>query len=127
MFDSQRSPCPIASSLDLIGDRWTLVLLRDMMLGKTTYSELLDSPECITTSVLAERLERMQKHGLIERQQYQDRPRRFRYLLTAKGRDLLPVAQALCRWGNRHLDDTWIPPERFMSANPADLPLAARD
>lgn len=92
-----------------------MVLLRDMINGKTKYSEFLDSPEKIATNVLGDRLSKMLENGLITRNTYQTRPNRHEYHLTDKGKDLLPVLQALCRWGNRHLPGTWVPPQSFMS------------
>lgn len=115
MPDSPRSGCPIAQSLELIGDRWTMILLRDMINGKTKYSEFLDSPEKIATNVLGDRLAKMLENGLVTRNTYQTRPVRHEYQLTERGKDLLPVLQALCRWGNQHLPGTWIPPQSFMS------------
>ena len=109
-----RSGCPIASSLDLIGDTWSLVILRDLINGKTRYGEFLDSPEGITTNVLADRLAMMEEEGLIERRKYQDKPKRYEYVLTKKGRDLHPVLQAYCRWANKHIPGTWVPPAAFM-------------
>lgn len=109
-----RSGCPIATTLDLVGDRWTLVLLRDMIMGKSRYSEFLESPERITTNVLADRLSKMEQAGIISRTAYQARPKRYAYTLTDKGRDLQPVAQAMCRWANKHVPDTWVAPDRFM-------------
>jgi DNA-binding HxlR family transcriptional regulator len=109
-----RSGCPIASTLDLVGDRWTLVLLRDMINGKARFSQFLDSPERITTNVLTDRLGKMEQAELVSRKPYQTRPKRFAYTLTDKGRDLLPVVQAMCVWGNRHMPDTWKPPAEFM-------------
>jgi DNA-binding HxlR family transcriptional regulator len=110
-----RSPCPIATTLDIVGDRWSLVLVRDMLTGKSKYSEFLQSPERITTNILADRLSRMEETGLISRTLYQERPKRYAYALTEKGRGLIPVVQAICRWANRHEPDTWTPPERFMA------------
>ena len=113
--EDRRSDCPIATSLDIIGDRWTLVILRDMINGKTKFSEFLDSPERITTSVLTDRLALIEAAGLATRKAYQDRPKRYAYELTEKGRGLLPVMQEICRWANRHYPDTWIPPAKFMA------------
>lgn len=110
-----RSGCPIATTLDLVGDRWTLVLLRDMINGKARFSEFLDSPERITTNVLTDRLGRMEAAGLVVRSVYQERPRRFAYSLTEKGAALTPVIQAMCRWANAWIPGTWIPPEHFMA------------
>ena len=110
-----RSLCPIASSLDLIGDRWTMVILRDLINGKTRYSDFLTSPERITTSILADRLERMEAAGLITRAPYQERPVRYSYELTEMGRGLHPALRELCRWANRFLPSTWTPPAHFMA------------
>lgn len=120
MKSAFRSPCPIATTLDLVGDRWTLVLVRDMVTGKSRYSEFLQSPERITTNILADRLARMEEAGLVSRTPYQLRPKRYAYALTEKGRALLPVAQAMCRWANRYVPGTWVPPESFMKAGGED-------
>jgi DNA-binding HxlR family transcriptional regulator len=109
-----RSACPIASSLEIIGDRWTLVLVRDMVNGKSKFNEFLNSPEKITPSVLKDRLTQMEADGLIERKPYSARPPRFEYQLTSAGKGLLGVMQALCLWGNATIDGTWIAPESFM-------------
>ncbi|MEM9571011.1 MAG: helix-turn-helix domain-containing protein [Pseudomonadota bacterium] len=110
-----RSGCPIATTLDYIGDRWTLVIVRDLLNGKKRYSEFLESPERITTNVLADRLSKLERSGLAEKSLYQARPKRFEYQLTAMGKDLLPILHAMCRWGNAHVPDTWEPPQSFMS------------
>jgi len=102
----QRSTCPVACMLDLLGDKWTLLLVRDLLLGKGTYTEFQQSPEGIPTNILAERLKRLQVAGVIEKLPYQERPVRYRYQLTNKGRDLYPVLSAMIDWGNRYIDDT---------------------
>ena len=104
--DFKRSPCPVANTLDLIGDKWTLLVVRDLLLGKRTYGELLDSPERIPTNLLADRLKRLEHAGLIESAAYQDRPVRYAYTLTAKGAALGDVLQAFVRWGNAHIPGT---------------------
>ncbi len=109
-----RSACPIATTLDMVGDRWSLVILRDMFTGKTRFSDFLDSPERITTNVLTDRLVQLEAAGLIERTAYQQRPARYEYRLTGMGRGLLPVLQEICRWANRHVPGTWTPPASFM-------------
>jgi DNA-binding HxlR family transcriptional regulator len=114
MTDFARSPCPIASTLDLVGDRWTLVVIRDMFNGKSRYKEFADSPEGIPTNILAERLKRLTENGLAEKQLYEAHPPRFEYRLTHKGAELLPVLQEICKWANVHIPDTWIPPPAFM-------------
>ena len=110
----QRSGCPISTSLEGIGDRWTLVIVRDMVLGKKRFAEFLASPERITTNILTDRLAMMEQLGLVQKKPYQKRPLRFAYSLTPKGLGLLPVLQEMCRWGNHHIPGTWIPPESFM-------------
>ena len=101
-----RSSCPVACSLDLLGDKWTLLVVRDLLLGKTTYTEFQKSPEGIPTNILAERLKRLQAAGIIEKSRYQERPVRYAYHLTAKGRDLRPVLSAMIDWGNKYIPGT---------------------
>jgi len=115
---SLRSGCPIASALDLVGDRWTLVLVRDLLNGKKRFSEFLSSPEQITTSVLTARLKALESSGLVEKSAYQLRPRRFEYTLTESGTHLAPVLQEMCVWSNRFIKDTWVPPKAFMDYKP---------
>lgn len=110
-----RSPCPIATTLDIVGDRWTLVVVRDMLTGKKRFSEFLDSPEGIATNVLSDRLALIEQAGLVTKAPYQLRPKRFEYTLTTKGEDLLPTLQEMSRWANRHIPGTWTPPESFMA------------
>lgn len=101
-----RSPCPVACSLDLLGDKWTLLVVRDLLLGKTTYTEFQNSPEGIPTNILAERLKRLQAAGIIDKARYQERPVRYAYHLTEKGRDLRPVLSAMIDWGNKYIAGT---------------------
>ena len=107
-----RSACPVACSLDLLGDKWTLLVVRDLLLGKTTYTEFQKSPEGIPTNILAERLKRLQAAGIIEKSRYQERPVRYAYQLTTKGRDLLPVLSAMIDWGNKYVPGT-VPREQI--------------
>lgn len=91
------------------------MILRDLFCGKKTYSELAGSPEKIPTNRLAERLKMLESEGLISRVQYQERPKRYEYVLTPKGGDTLPILQEIARWGFRHIEDSWAPPDWFMS------------
>lgn len=109
-----RSSCPVAATLDLLGDRWSLILVRDMLVGKTRFGEFLVSPEGITTNILADRLKRLESWGVVERSTYAERPPRYDYRLTAKGRALLPVLQEMARWANRHVPGTARAPDAFM-------------
>lgn len=99
-----RSLCPIAGALDVLGDTWTLLLMRDLLFyDKHRFAEFLDSPEGISTNILAERLKRLEQRGLVERRRYQQRPPRDEYYLTARGHDLLPVLRELIQWGKQHV------------------------
>jgi DNA-binding HxlR family transcriptional regulator len=109
----KRSPCPVAGTLDILGDKWTLLVVRDLLMGKTTYGDFHKSPERIPTNILAERLKRLEQAGIIEKSRYQQRPVRYAYTLTGKGRDLQPVLLALVDWGNRHLPGT-LPKARIL-------------
>lgn len=110
----RRSGCPIACTLDLVGDKWTLVVVRDMLTGKKRFSDFRKSPEGIPTNILADRLRRMEEAALIEKTEYEKKPQRFEYSLTARGEALLPVLQNICRWANKFLKGTWVPPASFM-------------
>ena len=107
----RRSSCPAACALDIAGDRWTLLIVRDLLRGRTTYGALAASDEGIPTNILADRLRRMQQAGLIVAKPYQERPLRHAYELTAKGRGLGDVLASLARWGKRYVPGTRIPPE----------------
>jgi DNA-binding HxlR family transcriptional regulator len=104
----RRSSCPVACTLDLIGDRWTLLVVRDLLFGKTRYGELLESAEAIPTNILAERLKRLCEAGLVESSPYSEHPRRLEYRLTERGRELAAIVQALAGWGLEHLPDTQV-------------------
>lgn len=99
----------MALALDILGDRWTLVIIRDLFLGRRRFGEFLESPERITTNILADRLRRLEGEGLIEKLAYQDHPPRHEYGLTAKGRELEPVLRELRKWGLRHIPGAAIP------------------
>ena len=102
----RRSACPIACSLDLIGDRWTLLLIRDLLQGKHRYGEFLASAEGIPTNILADRLRRLEQAGLVTAEQYGSHPRRKDYHLTEAGRALSPAVTALRDWGLAHIPET---------------------
>jgi len=106
-----RSSCPAACALDVAGDRWTLLIVRDLLRGRDTYTKLAGSDEKIPTNILADRLKRMEEHGLIEAKPYQDKPLRHAYSLTAKGRDLGKVLAAVAQWGKKHIRGTVVAAE----------------
>lgn len=99
MKAERRSPCPIACLLDLVGDRWTLLVLRDMFLGRMRFREFAHGPENIPTNILTERLRRLVDHGVVEKVPADDGSRRMAYRLTAKGQALGPVLVAMRDWG----------------------------
>ena len=92
--------CSIAGALELIGDRWTLLLIRDLSLGLRRHDELRKSTG-IPTATLAARLKHLVEHGIVERVPFPERPPRVEYRLTAKGLDLWKVSVALREWGDR--------------------------
>jgi DNA-binding HxlR family transcriptional regulator len=104
--DCKRSVCGVACSLDLLGDKWTLLVVRDLLLGKHTYGELQASPEGVPTNILADRLKRLQAEGMVYKTVYQERPRRYAYHLTDKGSDLMPVLRSMVQWANQHVPGT---------------------
>jgi DNA-binding HxlR family transcriptional regulator len=116
----RRSRCPVACTLDIIGDRWTLLVVRDLMRGKRRFAELVESPEHIPTNILADRLKRLVSLGVIQSRQYSDRPPRVEYLLTAKGEDLRPVMGAMVEWGVKHAGGRVPQPLPPRSDDPSD-------
>lgn len=113
-----RSGCPIASTLDILGDKWSLVIVRDLFTGKQRFNEFAASPERIPTNLLSQRLRQLEEQGLVAKAPYQERPRRYAYTLTPAGRALLPILQDISRWANAHMPGTWVPPEAFMRMKP---------
>ena len=101
-----RSNCPVACTLDLVGDRWSLLVIRDLLGGKKRYGDLLASREHIPTNILAERLKRFEQAGLLERIPYSEHPPRYEYRLTAAGRSLGRAVDALATWGLGHFPGT---------------------
>lgn len=114
----RRSRCPIAVTLDTVGDTWSLIILRDMFAGKRRFSEFLESPEGIKRNILTERLKRLERAGIILRMPYQQRPERFEYRLTRSGTELLPVLQAIARWAANNVEGVWTPSAEFFSWKP---------
>src|SRR3989304_2509627 len=94
--------CPIAQALDIVGDRWTLLIVRDLFLGQRRYGELLQSSPGIPPKLLSDRLKRLEGHGLIERAIYSEHPLRAEYRLTERGLTLAPVLGAILTWGLEH-------------------------
>jgi DNA-binding HxlR family transcriptional regulator len=107
----KRSDCVIACALDVVGDKWTLLIVRDLLLGRSRYGEFLNAGEGIPTNILARRLRRLEAAGLVERK-LDPRPRsRYAYRLTRSGRRLGHVLAALRDWGRRHIPGTRVAPQ----------------
>jgi DNA-binding HxlR family transcriptional regulator len=99
----QQKNCPVARTLDVIGERWTILLLRDLFLrGPRRFQDFQESLAGVAPNTLSARLKDMEKHGLIERRAYSNHPPRLEYQLTEKGKSLAPVLKALRDWGQRH-------------------------
>ena len=95
--------CPVARTLDVIGERWTILVLRDLYLkGPRRYQDFQDSLVGAAPNTLSARLKAMEAHGLIERKLYSEHPPRLEYHLTEKGKSLAPVLKALRDWGKAH-------------------------
>lgn len=101
--------CTIARTLSVIGDRWTLLILRDAFLGTRRF-EAFQTSLGITRHRLADRLARLVQHGVLRRERYQDRPPRFEYRLTDKGHGLYPVVVSIAEWGDKHMAGRKGPP-----------------
>ncbi len=95
--------CPVARTLDLIGARWTILLLRDLLLqGPRRFQDFQTSLPGIAPNVLSARLKSLEDSGLVRRQPYNDRPPRLEYVLTDKGKSLGPIVKAMREWGGKH-------------------------
>lgn len=104
---NRRSPCPIACTLDLIGDKWTLLVLRDILFfQKSKFDEFLDSPEKISTNILTDRLHKLEAAGLISKTPYSNHRLRMAYSATSKGESLAPILKQLVDWGMQNLEET---------------------
>ena len=105
--------CSIARALEVVGERWTLLVLRDVFLGLHRFDELIASLG-VTRTVLTHRLRKLVDEGVLERQRYQERPERFSYHPTEKGRALLPALMGLMRWGDAYYAGPAGPPRLLL-------------
>ena len=99
----KRSNCAVACTLDLIGDKWTLLIIRDMFFGKTRYKEFQDSEEGIPTNILTNRLRKLESAGLVAKSPYQKNPVRYEYRLTGAGRSLGPILKSIINWAGEYI------------------------
>jgi DNA-binding HxlR family transcriptional regulator len=103
MASSYNLNCPIARALDIIGERWTVLILRDLLRqGPRKFQEFEQSLSGISPNTLSARLKTLEEHGIISRRFYEQHPPRAEYLLTPKGRELGPAMKALLEWGRKH-------------------------
>ena len=97
--------CPISTTLDILGDKWTLLIIRDLMFGgKRTYGEFLQSEEKIATNILADRLLILEKTGIVEKKAFPGNRVKNLYQLTRKGVDLMPILFEIILWGDKYLE-----------------------
>ena len=125
--DYEGQVCSIARALEVVGDRWTLLVIRDVALGRHRFDELLGSLG-VASNVLSDRLNRLVAEGVLERVRYSERPERFEYHLTPKGRELGVALLALMQWGDRYLSDK--PPRiarRRSDRSPVSVRVVAKD
>ena len=106
----RRSNCPISNVLDFVGDKWSLLIVRDLMFfGKRSFSDLKSSDERVATNILSSRLERLEKDGLITKETDPIDKRKRVYALTQEGKDLLPILLEMILWSSKHAPDTDAP------------------
>ena len=103
MPKSYNQKCPVAGTLELVGDRWTLLIVRDLLRGPQRFQDLLASQKGLAPTVLSERLKHFEQHGLVHREFYSEHPPRARYALTEKGVSLATIVGAMAAWGSKHL------------------------
>lgn len=100
--------CSIAGALDVVGDRWSLLVVRELLYGVHRFNELVDNTGA-PRDILTARLRKLQEYGIVEKRPYSSRPPRYEYFLTAAGRELWPVLQMLKRWGDEHIIEGPLP------------------
>ena len=119
--DYEGQNCSVARALELVGERWTLLIVRDAFLGLTRFEQFQENLG-IARNVLADRLARLVEHGILERVRYSERPERFEYRLTPKGRDLNLAIAGLRQWGDRYLSEK---PPRLLRRKSDGTPVVA--
>ena len=103
MAKSYEMHCPVARTLDVIGERWAILVLRDLLLFKSRrFVDFVEALPGIPPNTLSARLKQLEAAGVVERRLYEQHPPRAEYILTAKGRELGPIVAAMRKWGNRH-------------------------
>ena len=101
--NKERSDCPLSCSLDVFGDKWSLLIIRDLLFfKKSTYNDFLKSAEGIATNILASRLKALEENGVIEKSEHPDSKAKILYRLTQKGIDLLPIMMEVYIWADKY-------------------------
>jgi DNA-binding HxlR family transcriptional regulator len=110
--DCRQSGCPVAFGLDMFGDKWTLVVVRDMIMwSKRHFNELLACREKMASNILADRLKRLEEECVISKTKDPENESKFIYELTPKGKDLIPLILEIMLWGSKHAPNSDAPPE----------------
>lgn len=99
-----RSDCPVSYALDIWGDKWTFLVIRDLVEGKRFYKDFLSSKEGVATNILSDRLKKLETNGIIESRVYEKLKTKKEYKLTEKGKDLIPVLVEIILWSDRHCE-----------------------
>jgi len=106
---TNRSKCPLVNILDIVGDKWSLIIIRDLFLGKKTFTEFMNSPEKFASNILSNRLELLMHHGLLKVVKLPHDKKSKVYFLTNKGVDMYPIIYEMMNWSNRNLDTEFGP------------------
>ena len=109
VMKKDRSNCPLTSALDIIGDKWSLIIIRDIFLGKKTFTEFIKSSEKIATNILANRLELLTSNGLIKVTKLPNDRKTKLYYLTDQGIDMYPIIYEMMQWSDRNLNKKFGP------------------
>ena len=106
---TNRSKCPLVNALDIVGDKWSLIIIRDLFLGKKTFTEFMNSPEKFASNILSNRLEFLINQGLLKVTKFPHDKKTKIYYLTVKGIDLYPILYEMMYWSKRNLDEEFGP------------------
>ena len=106
---TNRSKCPLVNILDIVGDKWSLIIIRDLFLGKKTFTEFMNSPEKFASNILSNRLELLMHHGLLKVVKLPHDKKSKVYFLTNKGVDMYPIIYEMMNWSSRNLDSEFGP------------------
>ncbi len=102
-MNKRRNPdCPVVTILDIIGDKWSLIIIRDIFMGKHRYKDFMESKEKITTSILATRIKMLESEKIIFKKKYVEKPPRYEYFLTEKGSELKPILEEMVIWFDKN-------------------------